>query len=188
MARTIWTIGHSNHPLERFLGLLEGVSIRALADVRRFPGSRRHPHFNADALAQSLAERGIAYHHIPAMGGRRSARLEGSPNTGWRVQAFNAFADHMTTREFLDALASLENTAAELPTAIMCSEAMPWQCHRRLIADALSVRGWSVLDIMAAGKTTPHKPTEFLRVDGTQLTYPAEPLFAPDPNSEQLGE
>ena len=103
--------------------------------------------------------------------------MPGSPNTAWRVEAFNAFADHMDSPPFLAALDDLEARAAGARVAVMCSEAVPWRCHRRLIADALTVRGWAVLDIMSPKKVDPHKLTDFARVDGTRLTYPAEPLF-----------
>lgn len=176
MPRVLYTIGHSNHPLDVFLKLIAGAEIRLIADVRRFPGSRRHPHFNGDSLTESLAGIGVGYRHFAAMGGRRAARAVDSPNTGWRVAAFNAFADHMNTPEFLEALAELETLGAIKPAAIMCSEAMPWQCHRRLIADALTVKGWEVRDVMGSGRVAPHRPTDFLRVVGGRLTYPAEPL------------
>jgi uncharacterized protein (DUF488 family) len=178
MLREIWTVGHSNHGIDTFLGLLGGALIRQVADVRRFPGSRRHPQFQQDALDDSLSVAGIAYHHFEGLGGRRSARAPGSPNTGWRVEAFNAYADHMSTSEFNDALAELEHLAGERATAIMCAEALPWQCHRRLIADALVVRRWSVWDLLAGGKVNRHRLTEFARVVDGLLIYPATPLLA----------
>ena len=174
---TLYTIGHSNRSLEDFLSLLQGESIERLVDVRRFPGSRRHPQFGQDALAKSLVEAGIAYRHVPELGGRRSKRLENSPNTAWEVEAFNAYADHMQSEEFETGLAALVEEARAARTAIMCSEAMPWQCHRRLIADALLARGWTVLDILGPRSTRPHKLTSFAVVDGTQVTYPAQTLF-----------
>lgn len=180
MAREIWTIGHSTRELPVFLALLAENSVELLADVRRFPGSRRHPQYGEQALCDALKERGIAYEHIGALGGRRSQRLPGSPNTGWRVKAFNAYADYMAMPEFQEALASLIAHAESRRTAIMCSEAVPWRCHRRLIADALTVRGWTVHDILGAGKVGPHRLTDFARVEGTSLTYPADPLFRAD--------
>jgi uncharacterized protein (DUF488 family) len=172
---TLWTIGHSTRPLPEFLELLAGPSIGLVADVRRFPGSRRYPHFDRDALAEALGRSGIAYRHFEALGGRRGKRAPGSPNTGWRVEAFNAFADHMATPEFAAALDDLAVSAAQTPTAVMCSEAVPWRCHRRLIADALTARGWTVLDILSPTKVGPHALTSFARVEGGQVTYPAEP-------------
>jgi uncharacterized protein (DUF488 family) len=175
--RPLWTIGHSTRAIDEFLGLLAGSSIRRVADVRKIPGSARHPQFNADALASSLSAARISYRHYPSLGGRRGKRAAGSPNTAWRVVAFNAFADHMATPEFAAALDELTGVAELLRTAVMCSEAVPWRCHRRLIADALVVRGWTVLDILSPTKVEPHRLTPFARVNGLQLTYPAEPLF-----------
>jgi uncharacterized protein (DUF488 family) len=177
MERTIWTVGHSNHPMETFLGLLEGASIRLVADVRRFPGSRRHPQFGRETLERHMGEAGIEYCHLEGLGGRRSARAPDSPNTGWRVESFNAYADYMDTLTFRSALAELERLAASRPTAIMCAEALPWRCHRRLIADALIVRGWAVRDVIAAGKVEPHRLTDFARVVDGRLSYPGAPLF-----------
>jgi uncharacterized protein (DUF488 family) len=179
MMRAIWTVGHSNRAIDTFLGLLEAWSIRQVVDVRRFPGSRRHPQFQHEALEQRLGEAGIVNRHLGALGGRRSARAPGSPNTGWRVEAFNAYADYMDTPEFQAALAELEQLADARATAILCAEALPWRCHRRLIADALIVRGWSVWDILTAGKVEPHPLTDFARVVDGRLTYPGMPLFSP---------
>jgi uncharacterized protein (DUF488 family) len=185
MDATIWTIGHSTRGLDEFLGLLAGSSIELLADVRRFPGSRRHPHFNQDVLTEALIGNGMAYRHYADLGGRRAHREPGSPNTAWRVEAFNAFADHMATSPFETALADLIDQARASRTAIMCSEAVPWRCHRRLIADALCVRGWTVLDIMGPGKIKPHPLTEFARVDGLHVIYPAAPLFPGEARDER---
>ncbi len=177
MAQTIWTIGHSNHPIERFIALLAGQSIAQLVDVRRFPASRAHPHFGGEALAASLAASGIGYRHFPELGGRRTKRLPDSPNTAWRVAAFNAYADHLQSAEAQAALAELVQLAGAKPTAFMCAEALPWQCHRRVIADALLAGGWTVLDIMPAGKAMPHKLPEFARVENGVVTYPGGTLF-----------
>jgi uncharacterized protein (DUF488 family) len=179
----IWTIGHSTRDLESFVDLLEGESVKLVADVRRFPGSRRFPHFNKEELEAGLGRFGILYRHFPEFGGRRGRPAPGSPNTGWRVEAFNAFADYMATPDFEGGLAELIPEAERRRTALMCSEAVPWRCHRRLIADALLVRGWSVLDIIGAGKVEPHQMTAFARISGLQINYPAEPLF-PDEGSE----
>ncbi len=180
MAGEIWTIGHSTRDLETFAGLLAGPAIGLVADVRRFPGSRRHPHFNREAMEAELGRFGIAYRHFGDLGGRRSKRRPDSPNTGWRVEAFNAFADYMDSAEFEAALDDLIACAGRSRTAIMCSEALPWRCHRRLIADAMVVRGWTVLDIIGPGKVEPHALTVFARVRDGRLSYPAEPLFEPD--------
>jgi uncharacterized protein (DUF488 family) len=173
----IWTIGHSNRTAEEFLELLRGASIAVLADVRRFPGSKKHPQFGREALEASLHAAGIGYQHFPALGGRRSRSRTGSPNTAWRVEAFNAYADHMQTSEFQTALDGVMDVAEDKRTCIMCAEALPWQCHRRLISDALIVRGWTVQNIMSRGSTRPHTLTEFAHVDGAEVTYPGGTLF-----------
>lgn len=172
--KRIWTVGHSNRDPSDFLGLLDGAGVEQIADVRRFPGSRRQPHFGADALREALAERGIAYVHLPALGGRRGAPADDSPNTGWRVASFGAYADHMATEAFRGGLEQLERAALERRTAMMCSEAVPWRCHRRLVADALVVRGWEVLDVVAPGRVAPHALTDFARVCDGALTYPPD--------------
>jgi uncharacterized protein (DUF488 family) len=185
MPDAVWTVGHSTRDLDAFLDLLAGSLIGLVADVRRFPGSRRFPQFNAEALAEALGRAGVAYRHYPDLGGRRGKRAPGSPNTAWRVEAFNAFADHMATPGFATALDDLTARARDTRTAVMCSEAVPWRCHRRLIADALVARGWSVLDILGPGKVEPHALTDFARVDGTRVTYPAEPLFGDGAGPEE---
>ena len=173
----LWTIGHSNRELSELIGLLTAQSIAQLADVRRFPGSRRHPQFGRDRLSAELGAEGIAYRHFPQLGGRRGERLADSPNTAWRVEAFNAYADHMRSEEFQAALGELEALARTRRTAIMCSEAVPWRCHRRLIADALIVRGWAVEDIIGGGAPRPHALTDFATVrDGIPI-YPGQTLF-----------
>lgn len=174
---TIWTIGHSNRSIQDFLAMLTDQSIRLVADVRRFPGSRLHPQFNQGKLESSLQEAEIGYRHFLSLGGRRNRRTEGSPNTAWRVEAFNAYADYMQTDEFRQALAELAVDADGIPVAIMCAEALPWRCHRRLIADALVARGWTVLDILGVGKVRQHALPEFAKVVNGQVTYPGETLF-----------
>ena len=173
----IWTVGHSTRPLDDFLKILAAVQIELLADVRRFPGSRRHPQFGQEALSASLAEAEISYRHFVDLGGRRSQRLEDSPNTAWRVKSFNAYADYMQSAEFLAALEELMTTARQQRTAIMCSEALPHRCHRRLISDALVARGWSVRHLLSPKRIEDHALTPFARVIGTTLTYPSETLF-----------
>ena len=164
MSETVWTVGHSNHPIEKFLALLAGHSIELVADVRRFPASRTHPQFNAQPLAESLAAAGIGYRHFPGLGGRRKERLDDSPNTAWRVEAFNAYADHTQSAEFRPAWDELVALARERRVALMCAEALPWRCHRRILADAFVALGWTVLDIMPAGQTRPHELPPFARV------------------------
>ena len=153
--------------------MLTAHGVRGVADVRRFAGSRRLPHFNAENLAIELPRRGLAYLPCPLLGGRRKPTSD-SMNDGWRNASFRAYADYMQTPAFAEALEWLTDSARQTPLAMMCAEAVPWRCHRSLIADALLVRGWTVLDIMSATKATPHKLTPFARVQGTRVTYPAK--------------
>jgi uncharacterized protein (DUF488 family) len=169
---TVYTIGHSTRTSDELLVLLREADVKLVADVRAFPGSRRHPQFNRGALAAWLPAEGIGYRHMPGLGGRRSP-VPGSPNTGWRDPAFQGYADHMGAQEFRGALAELETAASECPTAIMCAEALWWRCHRRLIADALVARGWPVEHLGTGECPAGHELTEFAVVglDG-MLTYP----------------
>ena len=170
---TIYTIGHSNRPIEEFLGLLQAHSIEQLVDVRLFPGSRTNPQFGRELLQQSLNAAGIVYVHEPRLGGRRRAAKD-SKNMGWRNTSFRGYADHMATREFKAALASLIALAGEKTTAVMCAEAVPWRCHRFLIADALTHAGGRVLHIISTAKPSQHTFTPFMRVRDGELTYPPE--------------
>ena len=178
MPPTLYTVGHSTRALEDFIALLKGHGVAAIADVRRFPRSRKYPHFNDDALAESLPSSGLRYAPVPALGGRRRTSA-GSPNTGWRNEGFRGYADYMLTPPFEQGLAQLAALAAETPTAMMCAEAVPWRCHRSLIADAMLVRGWQVLDVVGDAAPTPHKLTKFAKVDGTRITYPISEVQAP---------
>ena len=166
----VHTVGHSTHALADFMALLESHAIRTVADVRRFPASRRHPHFAREALARALAEQGIAYEWFPDLGGRRPARPD-SPHTAWRLAAFRGYADYMETREFQEALARLTALAAAQSTTVMCAEAVPWRCHRQLIADALLVRDVDVRHVTAPTKWQPHHLTPFARVESTRVVY-----------------
>ncbi len=157
---------------DELVALLRAHGVEAIADVRRFPGSRRLPHFNAEALRAAL---GTAYQHFPELGGRRS-RVPGSPNGGWEVAAFQGYADHMASEEFARGLQRLEAWAAERSVAVMCAEAPWWRCHRRLLADALLVRGWEVRHILGAREAAAHELTEFALVQDEQLTYPPRQL------------
>jgi uncharacterized protein (DUF488 family) len=170
---TLWTIGHSNRALEQFMELLAAQKIELLADVRRFPGSRRLPHFNQENLSKSLADAGIEYVHFPELGGRRKA-LANSPNNAWRNEAFRAYADFMTTPEFRAGSDRLLGLARQKRTAIMCAEALWWQCHRSLIADYLKAAGHRVLHIMSANKADEHPFTSAARMVAGKLSYSAE--------------
>jgi uncharacterized protein (DUF488 family) len=169
--RTVYTIGHSTRSAEELLALLQAHRVVQLADVRTFPMSRRLPHFNREALAAFLAPHGIAYRHFPALGGRRRPRPD-SVNGAWQHENFRGYADHMASREFQDGLAELLRYAEAGATATMCAEALWWQCHRRLLSDALVVRGVPVRHIMSADRAEPHELTRFAVVRGTEVTYP----------------
>ena len=174
----IYTIGHSTRTADEFVALLREHGVQLLVDVRRFPGSRRHPQFGRDALAATLADAGIAYGHEEALGGRRAGDPAAgpSPNTAWRHAAFRAYADYMATPPFRAALERLIADGAARPTVIMCAEAVPWRCHRRLITDALLARGVPVTDIMGPGQARAAALSEHavVRADGA-LIYPATP-------------
>lgn len=169
----IFTVGHSTLPIERFVDLLHAYGIERLADIRTVPRSRHNPQFNEAALAASLTAEHIEYAHLPALGGLRHAR-EDSPNAGWRNKSFRGYADHMQSREFGDGLEALIEMSRRKRVAIMCAEAVPWRCHRSLVADALSVRGIPVIEILSESSYQTHKLTGFAHVDGTRLTYPPE--------------
>jgi uncharacterized protein (DUF488 family) len=176
---TLFTIGHSTRPLDTFLRLLRAHRIETLVDVRTVPRSRRHPQFNRESLPESLEATGIAYTHMPRLGGLRHPRPD-SINTGWRNAGFRGYADHMQTPAFDEALRELIDRARRDRVTIMCAEAVPWRCHRSLIADALTARGIRVEHILGAERAEPHRLTSFARVDGTSVTYPsAEPLELP---------
>ena len=169
---TIWTIGHSTHPLEEFLGLLGKYRIEAIADVRRFPGSRRYPHFATEAMAESLPAHGIGYQWIPKLGGRRKVQPD-SPNTAWRNASFQGYADYTATPEFAEGLAELLKLAAGKRTAMMCAEVLWWRCHRSLVSDVLKLRGIEVIHILDATHTTEHPYTSPAHVVDGKLSYAA---------------
>lgn len=173
----IWTIGHSTRPLDEFLDLLREYRIEAIADVRRLPGSRRHPQYDQDALAASLAEHAIEYHWFEALGGRRRAQAD-SPNTAWRNASFRGYADYMASAEFAEGFARLIELASRRRSALLCAEAVWWRCHRGLIADALRVRGIEVLHILAAHEATPHPYTSAATVIDGRLSYAARAVDA----------
>ena len=171
----IYTVGHSTRPPEEFLRLLCAHGAERVVDVRRYPASRRHPHFTRDALAGALAAAGIAYRHEPDLGGRRLPCRD-SVNTGWKSAGFRGYADYMETAAFRAALDRLIELAADRPTAIMCAEAVPWRCHRQLIADALTARGVEVRHILGPGVPELHRLSPHAQVlpDG-RLRYPPGP-------------
>jgi uncharacterized protein (DUF488 family) len=177
---TIWTVGHSTRPIDEFIGLLRAHQINLLVDVRTVPRSRYNPQFNANTLAESLKEAGLVFLHMPALGGLRKPRKD-SINNGWRNARFRGYADYMQTAEFWNALEELMMHGRRGPTAIMCAEAVPWCCHRSLIADALAARGWEVKHILSQVKAGEHRLTPFAVIDGDTLVYPqpADPLDPP---------
>lgn len=170
MSGRVFTVGHSNRALEEFIALLRAHGVERVVDVRRFPASRRHPQFNGPALAAALAAVGIGYRHIPALGGRRAPRPD-SIHTAWKDAGFRGYADHMETPAFEAALEAVAREAAQVRIALMCAEALPWRCHRRLIADALLVRGIPVEHILDLHRREPHRLTPWARVEGTRLIY-----------------
>ena len=171
---TIWTIGHSTRDIGEFIDLLKEHQIEVLADVRSFPGSRKYPHFGAEALDQSLAQVGIEYVPFKQLGGRRKVRPD-SPHTVWRNAAFRGYADYMETNEFRRGIENLLKLARTRRTAIMCSEAVWWRCHRSMISDYLKAAGVSVEHIMAPGKNVIHPYTSAAKiVDGDLIYGPAE--------------
>ena len=170
---SIWTVGHSNKPIEQFLGILQAHGIERVIDVRRFAASRKWPHFNAGDLEASLRGAGIDYAPAPELGGRRKAR-PGSPHSAWRVEAFRAYADFMDTPEFAAGLARAIALATERRSALMCAEALPWRCHRSLIADALIARDWTALEILSEKEARPRKLPAFARLAGTRVIYDGE--------------
>ncbi|MGI8674449.1 MAG: DUF488 domain-containing protein [Thermoleophilaceae bacterium] len=170
--RRVLTIGHSTHDLPGLVALLRRHEVQVLADVRRFPGSRRLPHFNRGALEDGLSEASIAYRHLPELGGRRAASPD-SAHAGWRVEGFRGYAEYMESEEFAAGLDRLLAVAGERLTAVMCAEGLWWRCHRRLVADALLVRGWPVEHVAPDGGTSEHELTDFAVVQGERIAYRA---------------
>jgi uncharacterized protein (DUF488 family) len=169
----IFTVGHSTLPIERLIALLHAYGIAHLVDVRTVPRSRHNPQFNSDALAQRLPRMNIAYTPMRALGGLRKPRKD-SPNTGWRNESFRGYADYMQTAEFSEAVEQLVKMGQGARTAIMCAEAVPWRCHRSLVADALLVRDVPVVEILSETNWRMHELTSFAHVEGTTITYPPE--------------
>ena len=169
----LFTLGHSTHSLDEFLALLSQHGVKVLADIRRFPGSRKYPHFNRENLASALPEVGIDYHWLEALGGRRPKQASGSSsNLGLRNESFRNYADYMLTEAFREGSQQLLALATGKPTAFMCSESVFWRCHRRLVSDYLLAKGITVQHIMPSGKLQPHTLTEGARVEAEKVTYP----------------
>lgn len=167
----VLTIGHSTRPLEDFISVLKAHGVKRLVDVRTLPRSRHNPQFNRQTLAAALRSARLHYRHLRALGGLRHARAD-SINTGWRNASFRGFADYMQTPQFAAALETLIQLARQEQIAVMCAEAVPWRCHRSLIADALVARGIAVEDILSGTRRQEHKLTPFARVRGKRVTYP----------------
>ena len=171
MFHSLWTIGQSTWPIEEFIHLLSTHGIQTLVDVRTVPRSRHNPQFNTDTLAKSLADAGISYQHAAELGGLRKPKKD-SVNQGWHNESFRGYADYMQTEEFRRALEELISSSTKQRTAVMCAEAVPWRCHRSLIADALVTRDWKVRHIMSGTKADPHRVTSFATCEDGVLRYP----------------
>ncbi|NGM60614.1 DUF488 domain-containing protein [Sphingobacterium sp. SGG-5] len=175
---TLYTIGHSTHRLDEFIAMLQSFGIKTVADIRRFPGSRKFPQFDKENLEAALQESGIQYLHLRELGGRRNVQKD-SKNTRWRNASFRGYADYMETEEFVHGITLLEASAVKSPTAYMCSEAVWWRCHRALISDYLKAKGWTVLHIMGIGKAEEHPYTSPAIVTSDGVSYAEEDLFKP---------
>jgi uncharacterized protein (DUF488 family) len=173
LSTVIFTIGHSTRSLDELVELLRAHSVERLVDVRTMPRSRHNPQFNRETLSKALHNRRISYRHMKSLGGLRRARPD-STNTGWRNASFRGYADYMQTPAFAEALERLIELAEQKPTAIMCAEAVPWRCHRSLIADALTARGYEVRDIMSVSSAKRHALTPLAQVHNQRVTYPAQ--------------
>jgi hypothetical protein len=172
-APVVLTIGHSTRSMEALIGLLQAHQVRRLVDVRTIPRSRHNPQFNKETLPAALRAAGIKYRHFPKLGGLRHARAD-STNMAWRNASFRGFADYMQTPEFATAIEKLAELAQNERLAVMCAEAVPWRCHRSLIADALYVRGFPVEHILSGIRSRLHEPTPWARIRGMRITYPLE--------------
>ncbi len=171
-APRVLTVGHSTRSLDDFIDLLKTHGVKMIVDVRTVPRSRHNPQFNRETLPGNLKSARIGYRHLSGLGGLRHARRD-SPNMGWRNSSFRGFADYMQTEEFDESLEKLIDLARRQRICLMCAEAVPWRCHRSLIADALLVRGITVGHITSKSEPRPHRLTPFARVDRTRITYPA---------------
>ncbi len=170
--KIIFTTGHSTRSLEEFIRLLKNFNIKLLADIRSYPGSKRFPHFNKEALQQTLTQHGIAFQHFPELGGRRKTS-KNSKNTAWKNDAFRGYADYMETEDFKKGIHELEKAAAVQTSAYMCSEAVWWRCHRSLVSDYLKSKGWKVMHIMGENKSDEHPYTAPAKIVNGRLSYAA---------------
>ena len=170
-APALFTIGHSTHPIDTFIGLLSAHRIGLLFDVRSYPSSRRWPQFNQTELQRSLEGAGVAYRWANTLGGRRSSKRTDSPHLAWEHPAFRAYADYTETVEFTGGLTELIEAALEVRAVIMCSEGLWWRCHRRIISDHLTVRGWAVSHVMPDGKLATHTLSDFATIDNERIVY-----------------
>jgi len=170
MTGTVYSIGHGTARAADFTRALVGAGVRALADIRSAPGSRRNPQFGQHALRDTLAAAGITYEHLPGLGGRRTPRAD-SAHAGLRVPAFRGYADHMASEEFRAAYDRLRELAHDAPTAFMCAETLWWKCHRRLLADRLTADGWTVVQLRVGGPPEAHRLTDAARVEQGRLSY-----------------
>jgi uncharacterized protein (DUF488 family) len=168
----LWTIGHSTKLIEDFLALLRSYGIQCLVDVRTVPRSRHNPQYDTEALAAHLKSAKLTYVHMPQLGGLKKAKKD-SVNVGWKNASFRGYADYMQSEQFQRALEQLMAESRKRPTAVMCAEAVPWRCHRSLIADALLIRGWAVRHIMTKTKADTHRLTRFAVVEADRITYPS---------------
>jgi uncharacterized protein (DUF488 family) len=179
MNKTIYTIGHSTHPIDEFINILHVFEIGLVVDVRTIPKSRHNPQFNQTELERGLQDQDLGYIHLKELGGLRHT-TKSSTNTGWRNSSFRGFADYMQTDEFRTGIEELIKLAQITRTVIMCAEAVPWRCHRSLIGDALVVRDILVEDIMSEKSAIPHNMTPWAKVDGISITYPETKQEADD--------
>jgi uncharacterized protein (DUF488 family) len=182
---TVFTIGHSTRGIDELIELLHAHGVRLLADIRTIPRSRRNPQFEQSRLSASLQGAGLDYIHLPALGGLRKPHKD-SPNSGWQNASFRGYADYMSTAEFASGITQLLDLArATDPVAIMCAEAVPWRCHRSMVADALVVRGEHVEHIVGPGPSQPHHLNPMARVDNSRITYPGGTTASPESKPEK---
>jgi uncharacterized protein (DUF488 family) len=170
---TIYTIGHSTRSIDEFIELLRKYGVTQLVDIRSVPGSRHNPQYSQETFKKSLESRGVTYTYMKKLGGWRRGPSD-EENAGWRNKSFRSYADYMQTDDFAEGINELIDSSKNAPTAIMCAEAVPWRCHRSLVGDALVVRGIEVRDIMSEKNNPVHTLTSFAKMDGTDITYPAE--------------